>query len=156
MQPLILTGQRVNQIASLRAEFIDDDKKTISWPATLMKGNRPHNIPYGKMATAILGTLPDEGLLFPAKGKPDKSVYGFSKHKTELDTLSGVSNYTLHDIRRTFRTGLAFLKVLPHIGERLLDHRTGIVSQVEAIYDRFQYLEEMQGPSTGGNGTCAR
>jgi integrase len=141
---LILTGQRVNQIATLRAEFIDHDKKTISWPGALMKGNRPHTIPYGKMTAAILKALPQEGLLFPARGKPEKPVNGFSKLKSDFDEACKISDYTLHDIRRTFRTALAFLKVPPHIGERILDHRTGIVSEVEAIYDRFQYIEEMR------------
>ena len=144
VQLLILTGQRVNQMATLRADFIDYDKKTISWPGTLMKGNKPHTIPYGKTAAAILKTLPKEGLLFPAKGKPDKAINGFSKLKKDFDEACEVSDYTLHDIRRTFRTALAFLKVPPHIGERILDHRTGIVSEVEAIYDRFQYIEEMR------------
>jgi integrase len=145
VQLLILTGQRVNQIATLHADFIDTEKKTISWPGALMKGNKPHTIPYGKTAAAILKTLPEKGLLFPAKGKPDKPVNGFSKLKKNFDKACKVSDYTLHDIRRTFRTALASLKVPPHIGERILDHRTGIVSDVEAIYDRFQYIEEMRG-----------
>jgi hypothetical protein len=144
VQLLILTGQRVNQMANLRADLIAREEKTISWPAALMKGNRPHTIPYGGMTAAILETLPKEGLLFPARGKPDKPVNGFSKLKADFDAACKVSTYTLHDIRRTFRTALAFLKVPPHIGERILDHRTGIVSEVEAIYDRFHYIEEMR------------
>jgi hypothetical protein len=36
------------------------------------------------------------------------------------------------------------LKVQPHIGERILDHRTGTVSAVQEIYDRFTYVDEMR------------
>ncbi len=44
---LILTGQRVGQITSLRPEFIGED--TITWPAAHMKGNREHTIPIGPL-----------------------------------------------------------------------------------------------------------
>jgi integrase len=46
IQLLILTGQRRNQIANLRAEYIDHDAKTIAWPPDLMKGARRHTIPW--------------------------------------------------------------------------------------------------------------
>ena len=51
----------------------------------------------------------------------------------------GIAQFTLHDLRRTCRTGLSRLKVEPHIAERVLNHvQPGIVG----VYDRFAYLEE--------------
>ena len=50
--------------------------------------------------------------------------------------------WILHDLRRTFATNLAALAVPPHITERLLNHATGTISGVAAIYNRF--LDEMR------------
>ncbi len=50
-----------------------------------------------------------------------------------------IQPFTLHDLRRTVRTGLARLKVAPHIAERVLNHaQPGII----AAYDVHAYLDE--------------
>jgi Arm DNA-binding domain len=50
-----------------------------------------------------------------------------------------IAEFTLHDLRRTVRTGLARLGVLPHIAERISSHRQpGVIG----VCDRYQYLEE--------------
>jgi integrase len=55
----------------------------------------------------------------------------FAEHK--------VGAFTLHDLRRTVRTGLAKLGIRPDIAERCLNHaQPGII----ATYDTHQYLEE--------------
>jgi integrase len=55
----------------------------------------------------------------------------FGEHK--------VGAFTLHDLRRTVRTGLAKLGIRPDIAERCLNHaQPGII----ATYDTHQYLEE--------------
>lgn len=51
----------------------------------------------------------------------------------------GVDEFTLHDLRRTTRTGLARLKVEPHIAERVLNHAQ---AGVAAAYDVHSYLDE--------------
>jgi integrase len=68
VQSLILTGQRLGKITHLRAEYVDTDAKTISWPASAMKGNRPHTIPYGAKAAETIEPRPGTGLVFVAKG----------------------------------------------------------------------------------------
>jgi integrase len=58
-----------------------------------------------------------------------------------LETLAEhkVQAFTLHDLRRTVRTGLAKLGVRPDIAERCLNHaQPGII----ATYDVHQYLDE--------------
>ena len=51
----------------------------------------------------------------------------------------GIDAFTLHDLRRTVRTGLARLGVQPHIAERVLSHKQrGVIG----VYDRYQYLDE--------------
>jgi integrase len=46
---------------------------------------------------------------------------GWSKSKATLDALSGVADWTLHDLRRTFATRLAEMGVAPHVIERLFN-----------------------------------
>jgi uncharacterized protein Usg len=56
----------------------------------------------------------------------------------------GVSNWRLHDLRRTFRTIHGKLGTAPHIGERLINHVAAVASDVEQIYDLHTYLPEMR------------
>jgi hypothetical protein len=58
-----------------------------------------------------------------------------------LDTLAEhhVAAFTLHDLRRTVRTGLSRLKIQPHVAERVLNHaQPGIA----AVYDVHAYQDE--------------
>ena len=64
---------------------------------------------------------------------------GWSKLKKHLDELSGVSDWTQHDIRRTVGTNLAKLEVPRLTVSRLLNHKEGGVTW---IYDRHRYFEE--------------
>jgi len=57
--------------------------------------------------------------------------------------LSGVKAWTLHDLRRTFRTNLSKLGVAPHIAERLVNHISAR-TEMELVYDQHTYLPEMR------------
>jgi integrase len=50
----------------------------------------------------------------------------------------------LHDLRRTFATNLAALGTPIHVTEKLLNHVSGTVSGVAAIYNRHAYMDEMR------------
>jgi integrase len=65
----------------------------------------------------------------------------WSKTKEHLDELSGVTGWTHHDLRRTFSTRLnAFTP--PHVVEKIINHASGTVSGVSAVYNRYEYQEE--------------
>jgi hypothetical protein len=51
----------------------------------------------------------------------------------------GIGPFHLHDLRRTCRTGLARLKIPPHIAERVLNHAQ---ERIAGTYDVYDYLEE--------------
>lgn len=173
VQLLILTGQRRGEIAALRAEYLSCSKdlspatppsgKTehrslppsgmrittpydlCTLPSALTKNKREHCFPLGALATSLMMPLSSRGsLLFPARGSTSKPFNGFSKSKLALDKLSNVYGWTLHDLRRTFATRLAELGTAPHVIERLLNHATGTVSGVSAVYNRATYLKEMR------------
>ena len=79
-----------------------------------------------------------------ARGYDDRAYCGWSKGKAALDKASPLPQWGLHDIRRTVATNLAELQTPPHVVEKLLNHASGTISGVAAIYNRFQYLEEMR------------
>lgn len=53
-----------------------------------------------------------------------------------------VRDWRIHDLRRTLASGMAELGILPHVIEAVLNHRSGIVKGVAAIYNRYNYEKE--------------
>jgi integrase len=137
---LILTGQRKSEIGTLRFEQINGQDKTITLPET--KNGRAHTFPVGSMARALIGALPRDGdfmFMGRVKGQP---YNGWGKHKLDLDHRSGVNNWTLHDLRRTFATNLAALGTPIHVTEKLLNHVSGTTSGIVSAYQRHAYEKE--------------
>jgi hypothetical protein len=65
----------------------------------------------------------------------------FSWAKRQLDQLSGVTSWRLHDLRRTcVRYGP--LGVAPHVADKILKHQSGTISGVAAVYQRHEFLAE--------------
>jgi hypothetical protein len=71
-----------------------------------------------------------------------KPFQSFSAAKRELDKLSSVSSWRLHDLRRTFVSGMARLGVVPHVADKVLNHQSGTISGVAAVYQRHEFLTE--------------
>lgn len=161
VQLLILTGQRRGEIAALKWDWIDRKERTITLPASLTKNRRQHVFPFADRTEALIASLPILGeYLFPAqvetaRGKPTTVFNGWGKCKGRLDGLVTQSNkgealrpWTLHDLRRTFTTNLAALGTAPHVTEKLINHASGTISGVAAVYNRFQYMDEMRAALT--------
>jgi integrase len=66
----------------------------------------------------------------------------FSKAKRELDAKSGVTGWRLHDLRRNCVSGMAALGVAPHVADKILNHQSGTISGVAAVYQRHQFMSE--------------
>ena len=97
------------------------------------------------MAPEVLKGLPEMcDLLFPARGQDATPFCGWSKAKRRFDQPLETTPYTLHDLRRTFSSNLARLGTPIHVTEKLLNHASGTVSGVAAIYNRYSYLDEMR------------
>jgi integrase len=145
VQLLVLTGQRRGEVAALRDGWINLTEHIITLPDHTTKNGREHTFPFGAMTADILNRIPrrdDCEFLFPTRWANDRPISGWGKYKSEM--TDGVGGWTLHDLRRTFATNLAALAVPPHITERLLNHATGTISGVAAIYNRFRYMDEMR------------
>ncbi len=143
VQLLILTGQRRGEIAALRRSWIENG--LIVFPAGFTKNKREHRCPLSPLAQELIKSLPDIGdMLFPARGVEDRPFNGWGKTKERFDQPLAVNAYTLHDLRRTFSSNLARLGTPIHVTEKLLNHVSGTVSGVAAIYNRYSYLDEMR------------
>lgn len=138
---LILTGQRRNEIASLEASWIKDDR--IEFPAHICKNNRSHVIPLGSPTSELLkSSSRQDGLLFSARGRSDAPFSGWSKGKAALDRRLGetVGKWNLHLLRHYFASTMARIGVKQEATERLLNHRSGIISGIAAVYQHHDFL----------------
>lgn len=149
---LALTGQRRGEIAALEWGWIDRKENTITLPSGVTKNRRPHTFPIGDMAFAVIDALPrinDSLYLFPAaknraSAKPATIFNGWGKPKAKFDAAAGLTDYTLHDLRRTLRSKWAELHISREIAERYINHVSGVHSGIQAVYDRYSYMPEMR------------
>ena len=143
---LILMGQRRGETGALADNYYSHNQQTVTFPPELTKNNREHTFPVGPIASEILKKRVQQerenALLFPAKGS-DLPFSGWSKCKKALDKVANIAPWTLHDLRRTFRTNLGRLKVRPDIAERLVNHISAR-TEMEETYDLYTYLPEMR------------
>lgn len=119
---MILTGIRKGECVHLEVE---DDTLLIAAENT--KNRRAHTLPLTPMVEALL---------------PIPYFNGWSKAKKRLDEHVPLPHWVLHDLRRTFATIHAQIGTPIHVVEALLNHRSGTVSGVAAIYIRHNFLQE--------------
>lgn len=130
---LLLTGQRRGQIWRYDPAWLKGD--LISFPPDAMKSGRSHQIPVGSLTRSLLPSTPFD-------------FNGWSKAQVRLHKHVGFSDFTLHDLRRTFATLHASIGTPIHVIEAQLDHSSGTISGVAAIYNRYNYIEEMRAAVT--------
>ena len=137
---LLLTGCRRVEVGDLQWLEIDLEAHTITLPPARTKNGREHVVPLCDAALAILKGIPrrDRELVF---GIGQGGFSGWAKSKRNLDkTVQFKARpWTLHDIRRTVRTGMGMLGVLPHVAEAALNH---LPPKLIRTYDRNTYATE--------------
>lgn len=143
IQLLILTGQRRGEVAGLRRSWIEDD--LVVFPTGFTKNKREHRLPLSPIAQTVLANVPNTGdLFFPARGSTERCFNGWGKSKEAFDQPLAAEPYVLHDLRRTFSSNMARLGTPIFVTERILNHVSGTVSGVAAVYNRYSYLDEMR------------
>jgi integrase len=141
VQLLILTGQRLREIADLSWSEIDFEKSLIVIPSSRMKGHRVHEIPICPDTLALLKSLPRftrGDFVFTTTGGA-RPFAGFGKVKIKLDQLSGFTDWVLHDLRRTARTHFSALPVQDIVRELVIAHAQ---KGLHAVYDQHSYQDE--------------
>lgn len=148
MLVLLLTGQRRGELARAKWSEIDFDAKTWNIPDENAKAGRGHVVPLTDWAMEELRALKRQcegsAWVLPAAPGTNRPLDPKQLTRSVAKCLErfkerGIAEFTLHDLRRTCRTGLSALKVEPHIAERVLNH---VQPGVAGVYDRFAYLDE--------------
>lgn len=65
---------------------------------------------------------------------------GFSEAKKLQSSI--LPHWRLHDLRRTAATGMAGLKVPPHVVERVINHLSGVQGGMTGVYQHHEYRDE--------------
>jgi integrase len=140
-QLLILTGQREREVAEMRWPEVDFTERLWTIPAERMKGSRAHEVPLTPRAVEAIESLPrwcgGDFVFTTTVGQ--KPINGFSKSKARADRLSRVSDWVIHDLRRTMRTHLSALPVQDLVRELVIAHaKPGL----HKVYDQHAYQDE--------------
>jgi integrase len=137
---LILTGQRRTEAGGMTWAELSDELSTWIIPASRAKNGATHIVPLSAPAQDLLRGVPRSGeLVFPGlRG----TFNGFSPAKATLDTKSGVTNWRLHDLRRTMATGLQRLGVRLEVTEQVLNHVSGSRAGIVGVYQRHDFASE--------------
>jgi integrase len=136
-----LTGQRRQEVAGLRREELDLTQRIWTIPKARTKNAKAHLVHLSKQALAVLKRA-DQRKPLVLSPLGTKTFQNFTHAKRLLDQLSGVTGWRLHDLRRTCVSGMARLGVAPHVADKILDHQTGTISGVAAVYQRHEFLAE--------------
>ena len=121
-------------------------------PALRSKNRKPHVQHLAEPTRTILAGMvrggPDALVFATLSGKP---ISTFSYVKRLLDNaiaaeraeggLAPMPGWVLHDFRRAGVTALA-KEFPPHVADKLLNHVSGTIRSVAAIYQRSEFAEE--------------
>jgi integrase len=141
VEVLALTGQRREEVARCAWDEIDMKTRTWKLSSDRTKNAKSHEVHLSDQVTAILNRTSKQGeLVFSRSG--NIPFQDFSVAKREIDLLSGVTGWRLHDLRRTCVSGMARLGIVPHVADKILNHHGGTISGVAAVYQRHDFLAE--------------
>jgi integrase len=140
VRTLLLTAQRRSAVAQMKWS---DLKPGGVWDIPLearAKGNAG-SLKLPEAALKIIKAQPkfnkNKHVFAAARG--DGPLNGFNKRKAAFDHVCGVTDWTLHDLRRTSRSMMSRAGVSSEHAERVLGHA---IPGVEGVYDRHHYAEE--------------
>lgn len=160
VQMLILTLQRRDEVARLAKSELDLSERMWQLPRERVKNDEGHLVPLSEAAAQLLADTAWLGeYAFSTTGAAP--ISGYSKMKARLTQLmeairrkeaeaaghdvgklKPLANWHLHDLRRTGATGMARMGVPPHVVDKILNHKSGTISGVAAVYNRHSYLDE--------------
>lgn len=139
---MLLTGARRCEVSRMKRSEVDFTSRIWTIPATRSKNRKSHRVYLSDTLVRILKSLPrikDCEYFFSANGTSPAS--GFSKAKARLDERAKLAHYTLHDLRRTFTTGVGNLGISETVADRCINHRPG---KLKRTYNLAKYQKEMR------------
>ena len=136
---LLLSCARREEAAQMAWSEVTDGVWEL--PAERNKTKLPLARPLSSAALAVLESQRrDDGSRYVFTNDGKTAFTDFSRSKKKFDAAVGVSNYVLHDLRRSSRSLLSRAGVNSDHAERCLGH---VIGGVRGVYDRHRYLPEM-------------
>lgn len=145
MKLLILSGQRRAEVAEMRWSEIDFEKRLWTLPSQRAKNGRQHTVPITDAMLEVLRGVPrflKSDFVFTTTGKSPVSGFGRLKKRLDRALPENAEPWIVHDLRRTMSTNMAMLRIPQPITEALLNHKSGVVSGIAAIYNVHSYADE--------------
>ena len=133
---LLMTGARRAEAARMTWGELDGGNWIL--PAGRNKTKQDLVRPLSAAAIAVIEDQRSDCPFIFSKGC--KAISTFGRDKIAFDAAVGVSNWRVHDLRRTARSLLSRAGIVADIGERCLGHA---LPGVRGTYDRHSYLPEM-------------
>jgi integrase len=145
---LFLTGCRKQEIGDLQWPEVDLDHAELCIPPTRTKKARELFNPLSDWAVQILRSVerrPDRNCVFGYSNRLpglrlNDAHKDINKHIIQVGGAPS-NDWTLHDIRRTFRARLAALGVSMDVAEALVGH-VGHRTQMDRVYNKYKYWAE--------------
>jgi integrase len=137
---LLATAQRRGEVSHMKHCQLDLDAKQWVIPAELSKNGKPHVVPLNDFALRLLAEVPrfeDCDWVFTTTRR--SPISGFSKALRHIHAQSETSDWRFHDLRRTAASGMARAGIAPHVVEKVLNHISGTISGIAAVYNRYGY-----------------
>lgn len=156
---LMLTGQRREEVAGMRWAEVNLDKALWSLPGSRTKNGRAHDVPLSDATARLIASLERRKGRELVFGRGEGGFSGWSQSKDRLDgkiakmqaeatgkeeraDAQKLSNWTLHDLRRTVATQMAEGGAQPHVVEAIMNHVSGHKAGVAGIYNKAVYAAE--------------
>ena len=145
---LLLTGCRGVELRLAKKADFDLDARVWRVPDEHSKTREPFERGLSMKAVEILREVfslyEDFSQVFPPAAKKEDRPMAASvilNLAIQLREDMTIDHWSIHDLRRTAKTKMAELGVMPHVSEKVLGHK---LSGVLAIYDQHSYLREQQ------------
>jgi integrase len=140
---LIATGQRRTEVAGMHWDEIDIDRSIWTLPAHRTKNRHQHIVPISPlMMTVLQEALGKSGYVFPSPLDRKTPLRCFGRPTDQLRSKAQVTGFRLHDLRRTVASIMGQIEVAPHVIEAILNHKSGVISGIAAIYNKYGYERE--------------
>jgi integrase len=142
-QLLVLTLARREEVAAMQWTEVSADHATWTIPSARMKRGQAHIVALPQPARDALGRVTrilGQDLIFSTNGRTH--VSGFTKAKAALDKAANVTDWRLHDFRRTGVSAIAAMGFDSVVADKLLAHQLGKLSSVARVYQRHDFAAE--------------
>ncbi|EUD12111.1 site-specific integrase [Providencia alcalifaciens] len=143
---VLLTGCRGVELRMAKKSDFDLDNQVWHVPAEISKTREPFNRGLSNKSVSLLKEAFEiypsfEQAFPPAAIQEDRpmSASVLLQMAKQVGVKMGVDDWSTHDLRRTAKTKMGELGVLPHVSEKILGHK---LAGILAVYDRYEYIKE--------------